>query len=113
MTGSFTGKVMTVLGPIEPEAMGNTLTHDHLMVDGWGLRQLYEAILDDEEIAVEEVRRFAAAGGGTICDPTNIGLKRDPEALRRISAATGVNVVMGAGWYREMVYPDHITTDST
>ncbi|GAA2594057.1 phosphotriesterase [Dactylosporangium fulvum] len=113
MTGSFTGKVMTVLGPIEPEAMGNTLTHDHLMVDGWGLRQLYEAILDDEEIAIEEVRRFAAAGGRTICDPTNIGLKRDPQALHRISSATGVNVVMGAGWYREMVYPDYITTDST
>ena len=108
-----TGKVVTVLGEIEPSEMGNTLSHDHLMVDGWGLRNLYEAILDDEQIAIEEARLFKAAGGGTICDPTNIGLKRDPAALARISAASGVNIVMGAGWYREVVYPDYIATTST
>ena len=108
-----TGKVVTVLGEIEPSQMGNTLSHDHLMVDGWGLRNLYEAILDDEQIAIEEARLFKAAGGGTICDPTNIGLKRDPAALARISAASGVNIVMGAGWYREVVYPDYIATTST
>ncbi len=108
-----TGKVMTVLGPINPSEMGNTLTHDHLLVDGWGLRQLYEAILDDELIAIEEVTRFKSAGGGTICDPTNIGLKRDPEALVRISRASGVHIVMGAGWYREVVYPEEIATTST
>ena len=108
-----TGKVMTVLGQIEPSEMGNTLTHDHLFLDAWGLRQLYEAILDDEAIAIEEAKLFKAAGGGTICDPTNIGLKRDPEALARISRASGVHVVMGAGWYREVVYPDDIATTST
>ena len=107
------GMVVTVLGEIPPSSMGNTLSHDHVMVDGWGLRNLYEAILDDESIAIEEVARFKAAGGGTICDPTNIGLKRDPAALARISAATGVNIVMGAGWYREKVYPEYITTTSS
>ena len=107
------GKVVTVLGEIDPAEMGNTLSHDHVIVDGWGLRKLYETILDDETIAIEEVARFKAAGGGTICDPTNIGLKRDPAALARISAATGVNIVMGAGWYREKVYPDYIVSTST
>jgi len=86
------GKVVTVLGEIEPSEMGNTLTHDHLMVDGWGLRNLYEAILDDERIAIDEVRLFKAAGGGTICDPTNIGLKRDPAALARMANRDYPNV---------------------
>ncbi len=107
------GKVMSVLGEIDAADMGNTLTHDHIMLDAWGLRQLYEAILDDEVIATEEVALFKAAGGGTICDPTNIGLKRDPAALARISAATGVNILMGAGWYREVVYPDYVAETST
>jgi len=104
---------MSVLGEIDAADMGNTLTHDHIMLDAWGLRQLYEAILDDEVIATEEVALFKAAGGGTICDPTNIGLKRDPAALARISAATGVNILMGAGWYREVVYPDYVAETST
>lgn len=108
-----TGKVMTVLGEIEPSEMGNTLTHDHLFVDAWKLRQLYEVIFDNEEIAIEEAKLFKAAGGGTICDPTNIGLERNPEALARISRASGVHVVMGAGWYREVTYPDYIATTST
>lgn len=107
------GRVMTVLGEIDPAEMGNTLTHDHLLLDAWGLRQLYEAILDDEQLAIEELARFKAAGGGTVCDPTNIGLKRDPEALARLSRATGVNIVMGTGWYREVVYPPYISERST
>lgn len=107
------GRVMTVLGEIDPGAMGITLTHDHLLVDGWGLRQLYEAILDDEELAADELAKFKAAGGGTVCDPTNIGLGRDPEALVRLSRATGVHIVMGAGWYREVVYPGYIAERST
>jgi predicted metal-dependent phosphotriesterase family hydrolase len=104
---------MTVLGEIAPSDMGNTLTHDHIMVDAWGLRQLYEVILDDEKVALAELELFKAAGGGTICDPTNIGLKRDPAALARLSRASGVNIVMGAGWYREVVYPSYITERST
>jgi len=107
------GRVVTVLGEIDPAEMGNTLTHDHLLLDAWGLRQLYEAILDDEELAIEELARFKAAGGGTVCDPTNIGLKRDPEALVRLSRATGVNILMGTGWYREVVYPPYIAERST
>src|SRR5438094_9077312 len=38
-------------------------------------------------------------------DCTSGGLGRNPGALRRISKATGVHVVMGAAWYREEVYP--------
>jgi len=107
------GRVTTVLGEIDPDDMGITLTHDHILVDGWGLRQLYEAILDDESIALAELIRYREAGGRTICDPTNNGLGRDPEALARLSRASGVNIVMGAGWYREVVYPPLITTTST
>ena len=110
-TVDWAGQVMTVRGPVDPGELGITLSHDHLLSDGWGFRQLYEAIVDDEDIAVEEAKRYAAAGGRTICDPTNIGIGRDPAALRRISERAGINIVMGAGWYREMVYPDYISRE--
>src|SRR5262245_40968960 len=73
----------------------------------------YAWIIDDPSVAIDELVRFRDAGGGAICDPTNIGLGRDPVALRAISEATGVHIVMGAGWYRERVYPADIATTST
>ncbi|MDF5753104.1 phosphotriesterase [Spongiactinospora sp. TRM90649] len=55
--------------------------------------------LDDEALAVREAADLRDAGGGTLVDGTSIGLGRDPAALRRIAEATGLNIVMGAGWY--------------
>ena len=91
-----------------------TLTHDHVMIDAWDFqRPRYDVILDDESIMLEEVQLLPQRHGGTICDPTNIGLGRNPEALRRISEASGVNILMGAGWYREAVYPREVYETST
>src|SRR5882724_9721338 len=74
--------VMTVRGPIAPSALGVTLSHDHVLLDGWKIFRSYSAIMDDETLAVEELRRYLAAGGTSLCDPTNIGLGRAPAALR-------------------------------
>jgi phosphotriesterase-related protein len=60
--------------------------------------------LDSEKTAIKEVSDFKSHGGGTIVDVSSIGLKRNPAALRRISRATGVNVVMGASWYTQAWY---------
>jgi phosphotriesterase-related protein len=108
-----TPQVVTVRGPIDPASLGATLSHDHILMDGWDMFRSYAVILDDEETAISELVRYRESGGGAICDPTNIGLKRDPEGLRRVSEASGVHVVMGAGWYRERVYPASIATTST
>jgi phosphotriesterase-related protein len=53
----------------------------------------------DTSIAIEEARKFRLAGGSTICDVSNIGIGRDPDALYTISVETGLNVIMGSGRY--------------
>jgi len=62
-------------------------------------------VLSDERVAVDEAMEFRNAGGGTIVEVTSIGIRRDPMALLRVSKATGLNVVMGAGWYQKMYHP--------
>ena len=62
-------------------------------------------LLVDERAAIEEAREFRYYGGGTIVDVTSIGIGRDPLALSRVSQATGLNVVMGAGWYQKLYHP--------
>ena len=63
-------------------------------------------LLTDETVAIDEVNNFKKSGGGTIVDVTSIGLKRDPEALRRVSQATGLHLVMGTGYYQKVFHPE-------
>ncbi|WP_083364930.1 phosphotriesterase family protein [Microterricola viridarii] len=62
--------------------------------------------LDHELLAIAEVGEFGRLGGGAIVDQTSIGLGRNPGALRRIADATGLAVVMGAGWHHPAWSPE-------
>lgn len=123
------GQVMTVHGPIGADALGHTLMHEHLQNDcscWWHpptdparqylvdapvsielLSELrndpfvnkHNIALDDLALTIDEVRQFAAVGGRTIVDPTCRGIGRDPVKLRQIAEQSGVQVVMGAGYY--------------
>jgi phosphotriesterase-related protein len=55
--------------------------------------------LADENEAAEALGEFRAAGGGCIVDVTPVCIARNPAGLARVSAASGVPVVMGCGWY--------------
>jgi len=78
-----------------------------LKLDNWAevYRLLWRTrdplVLDDFELAVKEAGAFKAAGGTTIIDVTSKGLGRDPERLSELARRTGLNIVMGTGWYRE------------
>lgn len=130
----LSNKVQTVLGPVEPEALGVTLTHEHLLVDQGcyfrvpdeaSEREWIDAPLElsrrgkivprygyfvdnsrlyDTTAATEEALLYKYAGGNSLVDVTNIGIGRDPLALARISRATGLNIIMGTGYY---VWPSH------
>lgn len=69
-------------------------------------------VLDSEDSAINEVSHFGALGGQTIVDVTSRGLGRDPEALKRASTATGLNIVMGSGWYQKVFHPDDMDSRS-
>ena len=62
-------------------------------------------VLSDETLALKEVMEFKSRGGSTIVDVTSIGFKRDPEALLRVSKATGLHIVMGTGYYQKVFHP--------
>ncbi|MCA9859570.1 MAG: phosphotriesterase, partial [Thermomicrobiales bacterium] len=98
--------VMTVLGMIEPSALGVVLPHEHILVNA--VRWDAEIWIDDVELAIAEVSHFRALGGSTIVEVTSCGLGRDPIGLARVSRETGVNIVMGSGWYHEGCYSQEI-----
>src|SRR6266540_7391964 len=94
-------EVMTVRGPVQPNMLGRTLPHEHLLIDLARVTRNFDHFLHDVSLATIEARHFRDAGGATIVDLTNRNLGRDPRGLCAIAERTGLNIVMGCGWYRE------------
>ncbi|MGO8961192.1 MAG: phosphotriesterase [Streptosporangiaceae bacterium] len=93
-------QVMSVTGPVQPADLGIVLPHEHVFAD---LVREYRGtgLLNDEHLAGEELRLLREAGGTTLVDLTTDEIGRDPVRLRRVSAATGITIIMGCGHYRD------------
>ena len=107
------GQVQTVLGPVAPSDLGFTLPHEHTKCSLWWIenRWDYWELIGDEPRINEELAAYKALGGGTLVDVTPIGIGRDLTRLARLSQATGLHIVAGAGWYRQAYYPAEARID--
>lgn len=129
-------KVQTVLGLIEPDQLGRTMTHEHLTMKfecclvppapgdealatapiemkniHWLQQNPYShkenLLLSQETEAVkEELLCYRKAGGGTIVENTTTGLQRNLPVLCQLAKDTGVHVVAGAGYYVDATHSD-------
>ena len=106
-------RVMTVSGPIPPERIGFTLPHEHTGIYLWHIQNRWDywELTPDEDLIADELRDYRRRGGSTLVELTLPGVGRDPERLRRLASRTGVQVVMGCGWYREAYYPPEALID--
>jgi phosphotriesterase-related protein len=105
--------VQTVLGPVDPDTLGFTLPHEHTQIALWHVesRWDYWQLTRDEPLILEELARFRAAGGTSLVDLTLPGVGRDPAWLVSVSRASGLDIVMGCGWYRTAYYPPEARVD--
>jgi phosphotriesterase-related protein len=136
------GTVMSIDGPVDPEDLGITLVHEHLLIDlrAWqhaprtdaqkktagdklAMHMLGEVRrdpyvfednlrMDDRALAAREIGEFVALGGRTVVDVTNKGLGQDVRALREIARAAGVRVVAGSGYYVQPSHPPEVARQS-
>lgn len=134
--------INTVRGPLPIDELGVTLMHEHIMLDAsswWhcpscaqrmqlaekkvSIENLGELRMDpfvskdncqlqEMDIAVAELQQFRSLGGTTVIDPTNVGIGRNPLALRSISEKSDLNIVMGAGFYLGDSHPTRVSSMS-
>ena len=132
------GKIATVLGFIQPEELGFTLSHEHLVIDfraifkelpnasdrylamqpvamhnlDWVKKHRFSVpdnlLLLDEQEAIDETLLYRNEGGEAIVEVSNRSFARDPLSLARISRATGVRVVMGGGYYNSRSHDERL-----
>jgi len=94
--------VMTVLGPIDPGALGFALHHEHVFCrtdpaivpdpDLW---------LDDPDAARQELELFFAAGGRAVVDMSPADYGRDSATMLQIAAHSPVHLIVVTGHHKD------------
>jgi len=116
MSGELAGKVMTVRGPIEPEEMGAVLMHEHCYVD---LIAGEEGKTPDDHVELLRawcapwLRRLNDYGCHAFVDCTPIPMRAEPWVYKELAKASGFNIILSTGFYREAAEHDRGTYPGT
>ena len=95
-------EIETVSGPVAAARLGVTLMHEHVLVDFIGAAQVSPSRYDADAVFkavlphLQQVRRL---GCETLVECTPAYLGRDPQLLRRLSVASGLNILSNTGYY--------------
>jgi phosphotriesterase-related protein len=103
--------IRTLIGDLPPDKLagGSTLFHEHLSIN---ISQSPAAThyTDDVAMMVEEARAAARDGVACIVDGGHPDMRRNIDALRRISKESGLPVVASGGYYMQRTYPADIAS---
>jgi 5-phospho-D-xylono-1,4-lactonase len=101
--------VRTVLGDLDPDELGVTYAHEHLVIDGGHVVELFpDFLLTDVDLLARELAEAAEAGLHSAIDAMPADCGRNPAKLAELSRRTGVNIVAATGLHHERFYsPSH------
>ncbi|PLT35535.1 phosphotriesterase [Bacillus sp. V5-8f] len=97
--------VETVTGPIPIESLGKTLIHEHFIFGYPGFQGdvTLGPFIEEEalEASINIARQMMSYGIRTVVDPTPNECGRNPAFLKKISEATGLQIICATGYYYE------------
>lgn len=110
--------VITVNGPMDADKMGFVLTHEHILVDFIGADKVSKDRYNADDVfnvALPKLKDLKNSGCATIfcAEPAYLG--RDPKVLKRLSDASGLNILTNTGYYgavNEKYLPAHAHTET-
>jgi phosphotriesterase-related protein len=94
--------VDSVRGPLDLDALGTVLMHEHVFVTNTEMQANYPQRWDEAAGIADAVARLTALkarGVDTIVDPTVLGLGRDIPRIQRVNAAVDINIIVATGLY--------------
>tara|TARA_Y100000817_G_C16837932_1_gene536626 strand:- start:24 stop:974 length:951 start_codon:yes stop_codon:yes gene_type:complete len=97
--------IQTVLGPIDTSKLGQTLSHEHVIVSSGGIPQIYPEFIRRDESIKKGIARLSEAkkeGVDTIVDVTTLDLGRDIRLIETVSRESGVNIICATGTWRDI-----------
>ena len=130
--------VMTVRGSVKKEDLGFISPHEHIFIDIRNQFRPFDAttdrvrseqkvqmsnldalsrnpyavkdnlVIDEADVAVDEITRFKKAGGKTLVDMTLPGIGRDVVFYRDLANLLDLNIVAGTGFYTADTHPEWV-----
>jgi phosphotriesterase-related protein len=100
--------IITTLGPMAADQLGDVLPHEHVFVDLRTWDQPGYAEADPAAVVAlmaPEIERARDVGVTAIVECSTVGVGRRADILRAVSAATGFPLVVPTGIYREPWVP--------
>lgn len=94
--------IMTVLGPVPASSLGNTLSHEHVLVDFIGADSTGYHRWDRQEVVnkvmpyLNEIKEYRV-NTFIECTPAHVG--RDPWILKSLAEETGLHILTNTGYY--------------
>lgn len=100
--------IRTVLGDINDDQLGITMSHEHLlMTGGWPVMREPDFRLDSIDAAIREVETYTALGGQALVEMTPFGFGRSPNGLAEIARQSGLHIVACTGFHKLGYYADN------
>ena len=97
--------LQTVLGPVEVGQLAPLLYHEHVVLDNRQYPSLTAYWLPEPSVMAGELSALAKSGGKAVVSLTNQCMGRDVDALRAISAQSGVQILTSTGYYTRPASP--------
>jgi phosphotriesterase-related protein len=110
--------IQTVTGPIDPDRLGLTLMHEHVLVDFIGAAQASPSRYDADAVfarVLPYLQRVKTLGCATLVECTPAHLGRDPRLLQRLAQASGLTMLTNTGYYganQDKHLPPHAFTET-
>ena len=98
----------TISSDIDVEELGFTYTHEHLFCVPPANQPDRDFELSDYDCSLYELNEFKKVGGKTLVEGSTIDYGRNPEAYRRMSKSSGVNVVCTTGFNKYRYYQEWV-----
>ena len=92
--------VNTVLGPVDTNDLGFTLSHEHVGTNAAGLRHTYPEFIDREgmrEQSIAAMQAVRADGVRTVVDVSTFDLGRDVILMREVAEGSGMQIIAATG----------------
>lgn len=94
--------IQTVLGPVDEQALGYTLAHEHMLLLNAQMRFAVPEWFNEEAYfarTLPRIERLRKAGVDAVIDATPLNLGRDARILAELSRRSGLAIIASTGLY--------------